>query len=46
MRLMNSIRIFVAKLVEDSSDFVIVLGGDEFTDDTFESEKAVSGRGR
>lgn len=46
MRLMDSVCIFVAELVEDSSDFVIVLGGDEFTDDTFESKKAVSGMGR
>lgn len=45
MGLVNSVCIFVAELIKNGSDFVIVLGGNELTDDTFKSksERVVSG---
>lgn len=39
MGLVNSVCILVAELIENSSDFVIVLSSNELTDDTLESEE-------
>lgn len=43
MRLVNSICILITKLIKNSSDSVVVLGCNEFTNDTFEPEIVVSG---
>lgn len=40
MRLMNSIRVVVAKLIEDSFDFGIVLGRDQLTYGTLQAGRA------
>ena len=40
MRLMDSISIVVAKLIEDGIDFDIVLGGDQLTNGTLQAGRA------
>lgn len=40
MRLMNSICVVIAKLIEDGFDFGIVLGGDQLTNGTLQAGRA------